>query len=92
MFGVEISEPKQLQSLNPRSSATMTRKLGRFSSAAGGNEPILGKYQARKLVSNPSLILILSPKQSVVLEVQSQRQYPKHQVYSKQMVFECISN
>jgi len=30
MLGVWISEPKQLQSLKPRSSATITRKFGRF--------------------------------------------------------------
>jgi hypothetical protein len=29
-FGVLISPPKQLRSLKPRSSATMTRKLGRL--------------------------------------------------------------
>lgn len=30
-FGVRISPPKQERSENPRSSATMTRKLGRLS-------------------------------------------------------------
>ena len=30
MFGVLISPPKQDKSLKPRSSATITRKLGRF--------------------------------------------------------------
>ena len=29
-FGVPVSPPKQDRSENPRSSATMTRKLGRF--------------------------------------------------------------
>ena len=33
MFGVLISPPKQERSLNPRSSATITRKLGRFGAA-----------------------------------------------------------
>lgn len=36
IFGVSISEPKQLQSLKPRSSATMIRKFGcRLESLAG---------------------------------------------------------
>lgn len=37
MFGVWISEPKQLQSEKPRSSATMTRKLGLFSVMLAGD-------------------------------------------------------
>jgi hypothetical protein len=42
MLGVLILEPKQLQSLNQRSSATMSRKFGR-----DGNV-ILDDYQAGK--------------------------------------------
>ena len=39
-FGVLISPPKQERSLNPRSSATMTRKLGRLVPAVGPASPL----------------------------------------------------
>src|SRR5699024_1880019 len=38
MFGVRISPPKQPTSENPRSSATMTRKLGRLEVMMGRGE------------------------------------------------------
>jgi hypothetical protein len=37
-FGVLISPPKQLRSLKPRSSATMTRKLGLFGASLALSE------------------------------------------------------
>src|ERR1700712_150772 len=43
MFGVRISPPKQPMSLKPRSSATMTRKLGLFGGAVSAI--LAGYYQ-----------------------------------------------